>query len=199
VTILKLRVPRPCGHSSSVRGDGKVLNIRAGARDFLADAGRGHVPNAQLVVPVAGGHQPVALRAEGQGPHARGVRQDSAGLAGRRVPQLRGLVPRARGNPPTVRAEGHRVDVAVVAVEHRQGCERVHVVYLGKQLDGLHFVSGFLVLPWGYFARSACHLFASAGLLIAVYSSISRSTASGMRNSAPPAFGMVFSRVFIPS
>src|SRR5262249_40447729 len=53
----------------------------------------------------------------------------------------------------------------------------VHVVYLGKQLDGLHLFSGFLVLPWGYFARSACHLFASADLLIAVYSSISRSRA----------------------
>jgi hypothetical protein len=37
-----------------------------------------------------------------------------------------------------------------------------------------------------YLARSACHFFASPGLLSAVYNSISRSRASEMRSSPPP-------------
>jgi hypothetical protein len=62
---------------------------------------------------------------------------------------------------------------------------------------GDHFSWGVLVLRGGYFARSARHFFASSGLLSAVYSSISRSRASGMR--VLPSGGMVFSRAFIPS
>ncbi len=46
------------------------------------------------------------------------------------------------------------------------------------------FSRGFGAGSFGYFARSACHFFASSGLFVVVYSSINRSIASGMRVAA---------------
>jgi hypothetical protein len=72
-------------------------------------------------------HEPRSVGAVGQARHNAGVRQGRAQLAGSHIPQAHRLVPLPRGKPAAVRAEGHRVDVAGVAVQHRQGRPRVHV------------------------------------------------------------------------
>src|SRR5262249_11388793 len=122
------------------------------------------------------------------------IDQDAAHRLGRR---LQIVVPR--------RERSLAAELQVRFVNQRRGVEGVprllagelrggelakFVVYLGQQLGRLHFFSGVLLFPCGYFTRSACHFLASSGLLIAVYSSISRSRASGMRNSPPPCCGM---------
>lgn len=49
------------------------------------------------------------------------------------------------------------------------------VIYLGQQLDELHFFWGALLLPCGYLARSARLFLTSSGLFVAVYSPSGRS------------------------
>jgi hypothetical protein len=65
-----------------------------------------------------------------------------------------------------------------------------------QRLTRLHFCPGGGAAA-GYLARSACHFLTSSGLFVAVYSSMRRSSASGMR--ALPCGGIVFYRCFIPS
>jgi hypothetical protein len=68
-------------------------------------------------------------------------------------------------------------------------------------LDAVYFFASFGIgatsFGVGYFARSSWYFFASSGLPVAAYSSISRSRASGMRVAA--CAGMLFSRAFMPS
>jgi hypothetical protein len=54
--MLPPRVLGQCGDPRTVRADGLIADGRAGDPDLLADAGRGHVPEAQPVVPFAAGH-----------------------------------------------------------------------------------------------------------------------------------------------
>ena len=85
------------------------------------------VPDVQRFVLIAAGDQPRAVRAEGQRAHKSRMGQDRAAFASHRVPQAHGLVPATRGDPLSVRAVRHRIDVAGVAAQHGRARLKAHL------------------------------------------------------------------------
>ncbi len=114
------------GQPTPVGTDRHEAESPRGKLDLLADARRRHVPDPQPAIRQARGDQPRPVGAVGQVMHDPWMRQLRARFARGRVPQEDGVVPAARGDPAAVRAEGHRVDIAGVAAQHRQRRPRVH-------------------------------------------------------------------------
>ena len=114
------------GQPASVGTDRHGAEFSGGKLDLLAEACRRHVPDPQPAIRHARGDQPRPVGAVGQTMHDTGVGQGRAGRPRGRIPQADCVVPAPRGDPAAVRAEGHRVDVARVAAQHRQRRPGVH-------------------------------------------------------------------------
>src|SRR5262249_5579257 len=110
---------------SGAYADRLINGFRRG--DRFSELAGDYVPDQQLVVLVAAGHQPVAVRAKGQGAHVVAEPQYRARLSRACIPEAHRAVPTPRGKPASVRTEGDRVDITGVPTQHRQGRLRIYI------------------------------------------------------------------------